>query len=57
MGEHNDFPAYLTFDQIDDEPTIEPGATLRMRFRGITYCQVYDTETEKRIAQGNIFVQ
>lgn len=53
----NDFPVYLTFDRTDDEPTIQADNTMRMRFTGITYYQVYNADTDERIAQGNIYVQ
>lgn len=52
----NPYPVYITFDRTSQEPTIGPGEELEMRFRGVTYYQVFNADTDDRVARGSISV-
>ncbi len=53
----NSFPVRLEFDRTSQTPVLEPGGETSMRFRGITYYEVFNTENDKRIARGSIYVE
>lgn len=53
----NSFPVRLEFDRTSQTPTLEPGEELSMRFRGITYYKVFNTQKGDRIARGSIYVE
>lgn len=49
-----DAPVRLEFDRTSQTPTIESGGTLEMRFRAVTYYEVYNAETDEQITGGSI---
>ncbi|MDY6769933.1 MAG: hypothetical protein SVU88_03090 [Candidatus Nanohaloarchaea archaeon] len=52
-----DFPVRLEFDRTPQTPVIPPGGTQEMRFRGITYYDVYNADSGEQIGSGRINVQ
>lgn len=52
----NDFPVTLWFDRTSQTPTIDPGETLKMRFRGITEYRINNTATGEVHSTGQIYV-
>lgn len=53
----NDFDVRLEFDRTGEEPVLEPGDSIAMKFRGITYFTAYEVEDDREIGSGKINVQ
>lgn len=47
-------PVRLEFDRTSQTPTIQPGGSLEMRFRAVTYYDVFNADTDDKITGGSI---
>lgn len=52
----NDFPVYLSFERIDEEPRIDAQSSLEMRFQSTTYFTAFNHDTDNRIGTGSITI-
>lgn len=53
----NDFPVRLEFDRTPQTPVLQPGESLAMKFRGITYFTAYEQGANRSIGTAKINVQ